>query len=283
MERRGLATHTADQPRRFIPAPPRLAVSFLISRREVELQDARSAIPWLENESSDGSDPADGDALVELVTDRDHLEQLVAHVRGMAKEELLGLHRLPFTATDQSEPRPGLRVRSISDVDYLKAPGALDALRTVVGLGERARLVSVLPIKMVVADRRIGLLMNADELKGPALVVRPSPLLDTLCALFELIWERGTPVDLTQTDDLQPMNVRRDRYPEASRRLVPMLAAGYNDKAIAHHEGISMATMNRRVAELAKLYGTRTRFQLGWRLAMETTTGHRSANPSTPA
>jgi hypothetical protein len=40
-------------------------------------------------------------------------------------------------------------------------------------------------------------------------------------------------------------------------------------KAIAYQAGISAATLNRRLAELMKSLGTRTRFQLGWRAALE--------------
>jgi DNA-binding NarL/FixJ family response regulator len=48
-----------------------------------------------------------------------------------------------------------------------------------------------------------------------------------------------------------------------------LLAAGLNDKGIAHEVGISVTTLNRRVAELMKSFGTRTRFQLGWRAALD--------------
>jgi len=47
------------------------------------------------------------------------------------------------------------------------------------------------------------------------------------------------------------------------------LAAGLNDKAIAHEAGISDTTLTRRVAELMKCFDTHTRFQLGWRAALD--------------
>jgi len=54
---------------------------------------------------------------------------------------------------------------------------------------------------------------------------------------------------------------------EAAEQLIPLLAAGLNDKTIAHEAGMSRATLNRRIAELMKCFGTRTRFQLGLRAA----------------
>ena len=57
--------------------------------------------------------------------------------------------------------------------------------------------------------------------------------------------------------------------PEAAAKLIPLLAAGLNDKAIAHELDVSSATLNRRLAELMKALDTRTRFQMGWRAALE--------------
>jgi DNA-binding NarL/FixJ family response regulator len=42
------------------------------------------------------------------------------------------------------------------------------------------------------------------------------------------------------------------------------MAAGLNDKAIAHELGISMRTLNRRISELMTQLNARSRFQIGW-------------------
>jgi DNA-binding NarL/FixJ family response regulator len=59
-----------------------------------------------------------------------------------------------------------------------------------------------------------------------------------------------------------------ERLSDAANDVIPLLAAGLNDKAIAHEAGMSATTLNRRIAELMKSFGTRTRFQLGWRAAL---------------
>jgi DNA-binding NarL/FixJ family response regulator len=41
------------------------------------------------------------------------------------------------------------------------------------------------------------------------------------------------------------------------------MAAGLNDKKIAHELGISGSTLKRRVSETMKAFNARTRFQLG--------------------
>jgi DNA-binding NarL/FixJ family response regulator len=56
--------------------------------------------------------------------------------------------------------------------------------------------------------------------------------------------------------------------------LIPLLSAGLNDKAIAAELGISSATLNRRMSELMKKTGTRTRFQLGLHVALDASFTH---------
>ena len=103
---------------------------------------------------------------------------------------------------------------------------------------------------------------------GPVLLLRSSSLLDSLCALFELVWKQSTPISWIQSAEWAA-EVAAPKLSQAAREITLLLSVGLNDKATAHEVGISMTTLNRRIAELMKSYGTRTRFQLGWRAALE--------------
>jgi DNA-binding NarL/FixJ family response regulator len=99
--------------------------------------------------------------------------------------------------------------------------------------------------------------------------VREPKLLEALCALFESFWERATPIAFTRSGALQ--KIETPALPdEVVERVIPLLAAGLNDKSVAHKLGISIATLNRRIAALMKSMDSRTRFQMGWRAAAET-------------
>jgi hypothetical protein len=50
--------------------------------------------------------------------------------------------------------------------------------------------------------------------------------------------------------------------------LIPLLAAGLNDKAIAHQLRISARTLMRRVVKLHSVLDAHSRFQAGWTLAL---------------
>ena len=88
--------------------------------------------------------------------------------------------------------------------------------------------------------------------------------LDALYALFESLWDRAVPASLG-SDPLQKAGAGAETgvAPEA-REILRLMAAGLNDKAIAHELGISMRTLNRRISELMAQLNARSRFQIGW-------------------
>jgi DNA-binding CsgD family transcriptional regulator len=165
--------------------------------------------------------------------------------------------------------------RSIVDAGYLALPGAGLRVCQDVEAGEDVRVFPSLPFKLVLADRRIALIpLELEQPGSPSLLVRSSALLDALYALFESLWERSTPVAFTPGGEFRGF-AQPARLPREAAELVPLLSAGLNDKNIAHELGISASTLNRRLAQLMKALDTRTRFQMGWRAALD-------AAPSSP-
>jgi hypothetical protein len=159
-----------------------------------------------------------------------------------------------------------VRVRTISDNSLLESSGALERIKGDVARGEQARMQPALPFKMMIFDRKAAVI-SLDSVRpenAPTLLVHGGALLDALCLLFEFVWERATPIMLNRG------NTRIDNGDddEFAAELIPLLSAGLNDKAIAAELGISSATLNRRMSELMRKTGTRTRFQLGWHAAL---------------
>jgi DNA-binding CsgD family transcriptional regulator len=271
IESKGLASHSPERPRRYIAASPELAIEALASQRQADIERARSAIPVLKKQIASTADTQQSEQLVELITSRAALGQIVVQMLQAVQSEIVGFQRAP-TLQIQGFPYempPDLRIRTISDAGYLAVPGALNSLRLDIEKGEEARVFPTLPIKMMIVDRRVGLVpLNVEDQGGPVMLVRSSSLLDSLYALFELTWERSTPIVFTQTGEMKT-GKPDSRLSDAAGQVIPLLAAGLNDKAIAYEAGMSTTTLNRRIGELMKSFGTRTRFQLGWRAAME--------------
>jgi sugar-specific transcriptional regulator TrmB len=272
IERKGLATHSPERPRRYMAAPPELAVEALAMRRRAEIERACSSIAELKQEAALGADNREREQTVELITSRDALIQILIQMRQTMRNEGMVFQTAPILYSPavggDSSISAGAKIRTISDQGYVALPGALASLRSSMDAGEEARIFPVLPVKMFIADRRIGLIpLNPRYRGGATLLVRSSALLDALCALFDLIWERSTPIEFSAGGKMQT-GALGSRVPDIAEELIPLLAAGLNDKAVAHEADISAPTLTRRINMLMKLFKARTRFQLGWSAAL---------------
>jgi len=278
---KGLATVSPKKPRRFMAIPPHFAVESLITQQRLKLEQVRHIIPGLvEHSVKEGALPPDQRG-VELITSRAALGEILLHIRKTTRFESIGFQRAPILFRHANDPNitAGVRVRSISDAEYVTLPGAIDKLRADVENGEEARVYPVLPSKMHIADRRIGIIpLDADDQGGATLLIRATALLDALCTLFDLLWEQSTPLIFGKMPAGDRMGSARCVSP-AGESLIPLLAAGRSDKEIASALSISEATLTRRVGELMRALHARTRFQLGWQAALRASPADAAAKP----
>jgi sugar-specific transcriptional regulator TrmB len=273
LEALGLATHTPKVPRVYVAAPPEFAVAALVKQRQAMLERVRIAIPDLEAQSARSAGTDGHQPVLELITSHAHLGVVMAQLYESFRSEVMCFQRAPSlvpTVNPPRELRPGTRVRTISDSSVLEIPGVLDRIKEDIANGEEARMQPTLPFKMMIFDRRAAVISLDDERpeNAPILLIHGSALLKALCLLFESVWERATPILIGR-----PGNASLDRGDTTedglAAAIIPLLSAGLNDKAIALELGISSATLNRRISKLMKSTGTRTRFQLGWRAALD--------------
>ncbi|MEP7043167.1 MAG: helix-turn-helix domain-containing protein [Dokdonella sp.] len=274
VEAKGLASHSPERPRRYIPTSPDIAIESLVKQRRQDLERALSTIPELNEHAAAAPGASGREQTIEIITNRDAIGQVYAQLQRTMETEVVCLQRAPviFSSLDEVDEAQknayarGVRSRSISDAEFLALPGAVKRMRLDIEAGEEVRVFPQLPFKMLIIDRRIGLLaLHVHKPDGPSLLVRSSALLDALYALFENLWERATPVVFTRSGVLKSGG-QASRLPPSADDLIALLAVGLNDKAIAHELGISASTLNRRIAELLKGADASSRFQLGWLL-----------------
>jgi sugar-specific transcriptional regulator TrmB len=282
LESLGLATHTPRVPRVYVASPPEFTVTALIKQRQAELERARTIIPDLEEQSAQADNGNSHGPVLELISNRAQLGVVLQQMYKSFRTEAMCFQRAPTLAPSAVPPRrlrAGMQVRTISDSSMFELPGMMGRLKDDVARGEQARMIETLPFKMMIFDRRAAVLTLDSESpeKSPTLLVHGGALLKALCLLFEFMWERATPIVFGHGDQLKSQHGDA-RLQEVAESLVPLLAAGLNDKAIAAELGISSATLNRRIAEVMKAFGTRSRFQLGWRAALDA-----SASATPPA
>jgi DNA-binding CsgD family transcriptional regulator len=279
-------------------AAPDVAIERVLAEREREERLLHEGITRLlegYHRERGQQDPRAAD-LVEVVTGRESIAEVWLSMLAGARESVAVLDKPPFVHLDESGPEleilgRGVSVRSVYERATLLLPDRLAQVRTLVEAGESAVMIAEVPFKLALVDRRWALLPVAPgaELNG-ALIVRPSPLLDSLIQTFESLWSRAMPVPGSQRraagqncgagrqepglpDPGGQAGSRDPACPDASGvprgpdsgtgELLTLLTAGMTDDAIARRLGVSARTVQRRVSELMENLGARTRFQAG--------------------
>lgn len=281
IEAKGLVTRTPERPRRYQSVAPDIALRALALRGQESLQQAEVEIQRLQDKSAQYKGQTEHEQIVELITSHEAERQIFEQLHRAARHEILAMSRSPMRVSKldvsareknktQSETRigAGVRYRGIVDAGFLSVPGATGRVRDDIKAGEEVRVFPHLPFKMVFADHRIALIpLNLEQIESPSLLIRSSALLDALYALFEMLWERATPISPTRTGLKEPVGASSKTSAE-SGDLTALLAAGLNDKTIAGELGLSMRTLTRRVLDLMQSLDARTRFQAGWQAAL---------------
>lgn len=268
LERAGLATRTPGRQPRIVPAPPELAVTTLILQRQQELQEVASAVgPLAEQYRRTPRERSAGD-LIELCVGREAGAARFEQLQRSAVEQVRVLDMPPY-AVDPAENitefdllRKGIRYRVVYHTDALREPGSMAALARCAAAGEEARVSALVPLKLVISDDALGLVpFSSGSAEMSCILVHSCGLLDSLAALFELLWARARPV----VAGVAPFDQGHVETPtHDDRRLLSLLLAGLTDAAAARELGVSPRTFQRRLQNLMIAAAADNRLQLGW-------------------
>jgi DNA-binding CsgD family transcriptional regulator len=269
LERAGLVSRLADSPGSgvaYAAAPPDVALELLVRARQQELARARLSVAQLAARYRQSRVSAGPHEVIEVVTTREATELRWEQLQRSAREQVRSFDRPPYVSStlntnpvEQELLAAGVAYRSVYHPAGLAIPGRPAGLRTMIAAGEQARVTENVPVKLFIADDQMGLIPL--EVGGSAeatLIIRASSMLDTLIALFELVWERAIPIH--SGGDI-PSPGTGPGQEEAA--LLGLLAVGLTDAAIARHLGTHPRTVQRRVRELLDRLDAGTRFQAG--------------------
>ncbi|MET9339064.1 helix-turn-helix domain-containing protein [Nonomuraea sp. NPDC003804] len=268
---KGLARAVPGELDRFCAVAPDVALAARLHRRQEEVDRARQAVEQLTGEYLAHARRREAAQLVEVITSRTALREQLRLLQDNARHEVVCLCRaghVAMTSQENTEElaalRRGVGYRVVYERALLEEPGMLVNLADGIKLGEQARALPTLPVRMIVADGELGVLPLIQHTGGltqlTAALIRPSSLLDALKALFESLWERATPVSLTTPGS--PLD-------SDHLYLLSLLVAGVPDKSIATQLKVSQRTVQRRITHLMEQAGAQTRMQLAWHAARE--------------
>ncbi|GAA0917807.1 helix-turn-helix transcriptional regulator [Virgisporangium aurantiacum] len=252
--------------RRHAPVSPEAAIGMLINQRRAELDEAHGAAAEfvdafrLRNLRHHPAHP------VEVVSGPDEVRRVSRTMQHNPATSVLSFDKPPYATPpagydEVAAERPllerGVEMRVIYDGAALELPGRLANVTELIRLGEKARTLPTLPLKLYVYDRRLAIVpLSGRHVSEAIAVIHPSALLDALIALFEAYWVQATPIVAVRAhaaDGLDPQ--------EAT--VLAMLGAGLTDQAIARQLGVSLRTARRRITAVMDLVHASTRFQAG--------------------
>jgi DNA-binding CsgD family transcriptional regulator/sugar-specific transcriptional regulator TrmB len=253
---------------RYAPASPEAAIERLIFLQRAGLAQAHAAVAELVADFRRGNLQAHPSGLIETVVGAGAIRARLSELEQLTRSSIMTFDRPPYTSqvTEYDEvgvERPllerGVEFRAIYDTAALELPGRLAAITALVRLGERARTLPTVPVKLRVFDDQVGVIMLVGSMveTEAAAIIHRSSLLDALIALFEAYW----PLARTIVPDSHDPGA--DELTEQEAAVARLLGAGLTDQAIARQLGISSRTARRRIAMLMERLHATTRFEAG--------------------
>ncbi|MCZ4507641.1 helix-turn-helix transcriptional regulator, partial [Streptomyces sp. ActVer] len=246
---------------------PRVAVRALIRRRETESELLAATAEEMGTAYEAGLLREEPSRLIEVASGEGAIAARLEEMYARAEREVCLFDTPPYLAPPAPQAdlqadllRRGIVSRGVYAATALEDPKILSRTWKMVELGEQARVLPSVPLKLLVVDGcRAMLPLTASAAGGYcAVVVWHSAVTEALQKLFEMAWQQATPLGQTAGNG---------ELPEGERVLIRLLAAGMKDEAVARHLGVSLRTLRRRVSELQERLGAASRFQLGVRAA----------------
>jgi DNA-binding CsgD family transcriptional regulator len=250
------------------PVAPAIGLETLLARQQAELsrqqyqiEEGRAALRALVAEFS-GPAAATIEELVGLDAVREGLERLALQTR----YEVLAFApdgAQTADATRASTPlnrhllEKGVAMRTVYLNSARNDPGTTAHARMLTELGAELRTVAILPIRMLIVDRTWTMLpLDPDDTAAGACVIRSPGAIVAVRALFEQVWQTGTPWG-TRKEHTGPV------LTDHELALLQLLLQGDTDEQAGRKLGVSTRTVGRTAAELMTRLKARSRFQAG--------------------
>jgi DNA-binding CsgD family transcriptional regulator/sugar-specific transcriptional regulator TrmB len=265
LEIQGLVSRIQGRPPMYEANSPEVALNGILSRRNEELTLVKQFASELQSEYRDAALRSSTSHLVEVILGREQVMRHYIHLVQDARISFDTLTKPPYVGgadmtrmlhAEDAGIQRGVRTRSVYDGDSLDEQATMAVAQHSMDIGEEARAISGLPMKLAIIDQRTGFVpLDVDEPALGALVVHKSPLLDALSALFESIWARAVPLRA------QPGGVGPEEPDERALQVLRLMSAGLKDESIARALGLSRRTVQKHVTTMMTTLGARTRFQ----------------------
>lgn len=263
LESSGFAARSVSDQARLVASPPALVLRPRLAEQERRLSLAHDALDQLSALYREGATSRHAPDVLDMVLGGDAVRQRIGQLQDAADESVEVfvltepiLMASPHNIHEERALARGVRYRTIVETGVMERPGFFDTARLAHEQGEEVRVLPSLPTRLIMVDRELALLplrSNGERSVSGALLVHPSGLLDLVISAFEQSWRAATSL----------LDASTDEDDAADNDLLRLLLLGMTDGAVSNQLGVSVRTVQRRVAELMERAGVSTRIQLG--------------------
>lgn len=264
LQAKGLVATSTRGTGQYVASPPAVALGSILVERQQDLRRAELELQALTEQYRSASERTITD-VVDVVSGPEAVAQRFAQLQRAAQREVLALVRADVAVVsaeanleEDAALQRGVRYDVVVERELLTRPGFYAAALEAQQHGETVRVVEQLPLRLIVVDRELALIpLGSSRQSGStgALMVHPSGLLDSLLALFDFVWRDAHPIG------------RADEGPgplePTDRQILTLLLAGLTDHSVGSQLGLSLRTVQRRVAGMMEQAGVSSRIQLG--------------------
>ncbi|MCK0110743.1 transcriptional regulator TrmB [Ornithinimicrobium sp. F0845] len=267
---KGLVATSTNGTGQYVASPPLVALGSLVRDRQDDLNRARSELEVLTEQYRGAAAKRTATDVIDVVTGADAVAQRFAQLQRSARTEVRALIRAGVAVVSAAEnveedaaAERGVTYRVVLERAVLEQPGFDANIESAMSRGELVRVADRIPLRMMMADQELALIplasaANEGRSEAGALLVHPSALLDSLVALFDYTWAAARSLAAEPTDA-----ATRDGLDGTDLRVLTLMLSGLTDQAVGSQLGLSIRTVQRRVASLMEACGVHTRIQLG--------------------
>lgn len=269
----GLATRFTGHPVYVAAVAPDIGLDALAQRRVESARRVNDLMPGLMEVYWTANRDPEATEVIELISGAESRDQLFLQLQRGVKREVRAFDCPPYAypetvgepdAVECAALAKGISYRVIYHRPTIDTHHQWPSIEAAMAAGEQSRVRDDLPVKLTLFDDTAAAVpITTATGKRIAVLVRSSSLLSALSALFESYWADAVPL----TPQAQPMDTPpKQRLSDAELRLAAMLAAGLSDDAIRRNLEVSASTVQRRIRDLLRRLGAKTRFQAGLQL-----------------
>lgn len=271
----GLLRPSQEDPQRLVPAAPLVGLGGVVAEAERtigqrldEIGRWRRAMQRLAEEHDARRLSAAASRFEELRGTDATVQQVSQALHEATSEVLTAVtSALPITALEQARRgdasllERGVTVRAIYLEGHLRQSSALRAHLSWLGdHGAHIRMAPALPTRLMCIDRHTAAVaIDPDNPSAGGLLVSAPGIVAVVAALFELLWERSTPVGCP-APSAGPLGLS-----DVERSVLRLLSEGAKDEGVSRRTGLSVRSVRRTIAGLSERLGVRSRFELGVR------------------